>query len=64
MGKIIFGILGLLLVLVGTILLYDARLIVKNTSKENEDENELTTGLKVIGYTFFSIGGIIVSLVV
>ena len=48
MDKIIFKLIGAIIVLLGTILVYDARLITKRFFGFG-DKNEATLGLKMLG---------------
>lgn len=56
--QIILKILGLLIVLVGVILIYDARIITKKFFGFG-DQNEGTSGLKMLGLAIAIIGGTI-----
>ena len=56
--QIILKIIGLLIVLVGVILIYDARIITKKFFGFG-DQNEGTSGLKILGLAISIIGGII-----
>ena len=60
MGKIILKIIGLTLVSVGVILIYDARKITKKTFSFG-DQNEATLGLKIVGF-LLSISGAVTTL--
>ena len=60
MGKIILKIIGLTLVSVGVILIYDARIITKKTFSFG-DQNEATLGLKIVGF-LLSISGAVTTL--
>lgn len=57
--QIILKILGLLIVLVGVILIYDARIITKKFFGFG-DQNEGTSGLKILGLAIAIIGGVII----
>lgn len=58
MFNIIIKIISLLIVLVGVILIYDARMITKKFFGFG-DQNEGTSGLKILGFILAIIGGII-----
>lgn len=61
-GQLIINIIGLLLVLAGVILIYDARIITKNFFSFG-DQNEGSLGLKIAGVIIFLIGsGILIFL--
>jgi len=57
--QIILKILGLLIVLVGVILIYDARIITKKFFGFG-DQNEGSSGLKMLGLAISIIGGTII----
>lgn len=59
MIQIILKILGLLVILVGVILIYDARIITKNFFGFG-DQNEGSAGLKMLGLAIAIIGGTII----
>lgn len=58
MIKVILKIIALLIILLGVILVYDARMITKKFFSFG-DQNEGTMGLKIFGFIFAIIGGII-----
>ncbi len=58
MFKIIIRIISLLIILFGVILIYDARVITKKFFSFG-DQNEGASGLKILGFIFSIIGGII-----
>ena len=62
MFQIIVGLIGVLLILTGIIMIYDARIITKNFFGFG-DQNEATTGLKLLGFLIAIIGGIIIYIV-
>ena len=62
MINIVVKILGILLVLAGVILIYDARIITK-TFFGFGDQNEGSSGLKIIGFIIAIVGGIIIFVV-
>ena len=51
MGKIIFTMIGLIIAILGTIMVFDARLL---------DQNEATAGFKIIGFVIGIIGALVV----
>ncbi len=59
MLKIFLLILGLLLATFGVIMIYDARLITKKMFSFG-DQNEATSGLKILGFIFSIIGTLLV----
>lgn len=58
MFNIIMKIISLLIILSGVILIYDARIITKKFFGFG-DQNEGASGLKILGFIFAIIGGII-----
>jgi len=60
MDKILMAI-GLVVVLIGVIIVYDARPITKRIFGFG-DQNEATTGLKITGFILSIIGGILIML--
>ena len=58
MFQLIIKLIGLIMVLVGVILIYDARLITKKFFGFG-DQNEGASGLKMIGFLIAIIGGLI-----
>lgn len=62
MINIIFKIIGLIILLFGVILVYDARIITKRFFGFG-DQNEASMGLKFFGLIFSIVGGIIIYLV-
>lgn len=61
MFQIIVKLIALLIVLLGIILIYDARLITKKFFGFG-DQNEAATGTKMIGFILAIIGGIVIYL--
>lgn len=59
MLQIIFKLIGLLMVLAGVIMIYDARIITKNFFGFG-DQNEGSSGLKILGFIIAIIGALIV----
>ena len=55
MNNFLLG-LGVILAVIGVKLIYDARLIVKSYFSFG-DENEATTGLKIVGFLVLLLGG-------
>ena len=56
--KMILKIISLFLILVGVIFIYDARILSTNWFSFG-DQNEATSGLKILGFIFAIIGAII-----
>ena len=59
MLQIIFKLIGALIVLSGVILVYDARLITKKMFNYG-DQNEATSGFKILGAILCMIGALII----
>ena len=59
MLQIILKLIGAIIVLVGVVMIYDARLITKKFFGFG-DKNEATTGLKMLGTIISVLGGIII----
>lgn len=59
MGQIIGRLIGALILLAGVILVYDARVITKKAFGFG-DQNEATSGFKILGVILSVIGGVIV----
>lgn len=59
MFQIIIKIVGLLMVLSGVILIYDARILTKKFFGFG-DQNEGSNGLKILGFLVSIVGGIII----
>ena len=59
MFQLIIKLIGLLFVLVGVILIYDARIITKRFFCFG-DQNEGSNGLKIIGFLLAIAGGLII----
>ena len=59
MGEIILNLIGILITLIGVILIYDARIITKKMFGFG-DQNEATTGFKILGVIICIIGVIII----
>ena len=58
MMKMIVKIIAILVVLIGIIMIYDARILTKNFFGFG-DQNEASSGLKIFGFLLAIIGGII-----
>ena len=58
MGEIIVNLVGALILLLGVILIYDARIITKKMFGFG-DQNEATTGLKILGVLLAIVGAVI-----
>ena len=59
MVQIILRLIGVILLLIVVILVYDARIITKKVFNFG-DQNEAAMGLKILGFIIAIIGGIIV----
>lgn len=59
MIQIILRLIGTIILLLGVILVYDARIITKKVF-DFGDQNEATNGFKILGVLFAVIGGLIV----
>ena len=59
MGSLVLRIIGLIFVLLGVILIYDARIITKKFFSFG-DQNEATSGFKILGAILAMIGGVII----
>ncbi|MBR0491192.1 MAG: hypothetical protein IJJ82_03995 [Clostridia bacterium] len=62
MFQIIIKIIAVVISLIGVTLIYDSRIITKNFFGFG-DQNEATTGLKIIGFFIALLGGVIFYLV-
>jgi hypothetical protein len=58
MFQVIFKLIGILMVLLGIILIYDARIITKRFFGFG-DQNDASTGLKILGFIIAIVGGLI-----
>ena len=58
MLQIILKLIGAIIVLVGVVMIYDARLITKKFFGFG-DQNEGSSGLKILGFLIVIIGGLI-----
>ena len=59
MFQIIVSLLAAIMLLIGVILIYDARLITKKFFGFG-DQNEASSGLKIFGFILAVIGGLII----
>ena len=59
MGQIILRLIGVLILLASVILIYDARIITKKMFNFG-DQNEATSGLKILGVLLSVVGAIII----
>ncbi|MEI3356411.1 MAG: hypothetical protein V8R81_05080 [Clostridia bacterium] len=58
MFQIIIKLIATLMLLLGSILIYDARIITKEFFGFG-DQNEATSGLKILGFIIIIIGGLL-----
>lgn len=59
MGQIVLKLIGALILLVGVILIYDARIITKKVFGFG-DPNEATAGFKILGVLLSVVGAVII----
>lgn len=59
MGEIILNLIGALIILVGVVFVYDARIITKKMFGFG-DQNEATLGFKILGVILCIIGAMII----
>lgn len=59
MGQIVLKLIGVLILLVGVVLIYDARIITKKMFGFG-DQNEATSGFKICGVLLSIIGAVII----
>ena len=59
MGQIVLKLIGALILLVGVILIYDARIITKKMFGFG-DQNEATSGFKILGVLLSVVGAVII----
>lgn len=59
MLQIIFRVLGLVLLMCGVIMVYDARVLTRKLFGFG-DQNEASLGFKILGFIFCMIGAIII----
>ena len=62
MGKVILIIIGLIIATIGVICIFDARVITKKMFGFG-DQNEGSTGLKILGFLVSITGALILSLI-
>lgn len=59
MAQIIFNLIGAIIVLIGVILIYDARIIAKKMFNFG-NQNDATSGFKILGTVIAVIGAVII----
>lgn len=59
MVQIIFRLIGIVILLMGVVLVYDARIITKKVF-DFGDQNEATSGFKILGAIVAIVGGLII----
>lgn len=59
MVQIIFRLIGTVILLMGVVLVYDARIITKKVF-DFGDQNEATSGFKILGVIVAIVGGLII----
>ena len=59
MGQIILRLIGVIILLIGVVLVYDARIITKKVF-DFGDQNEATSGFKILGAIVAIVGGLII----
>lgn len=59
MVQIIFRLIGTVILLMGVVLVYDARIITKKVF-DFRDQNEATSGFKILGAIVAIVGGLII----
>ena len=59
MLQIILNLIGAIIVLVGIIMIYDARILTKKFFGFG-DQNEASNGLKILGFVIAIVGGLII----
>lgn len=59
MLKIVLVIIGTIIALIGTIMIFDARFLTKKLFSFG-DQNEATSGLKIIGFLLSIIGALLI----
>ena len=59
MGQIILRLIGVVILLIGVVFVYDARIITKKAF-DFGDQNDATNGFKILGALLAIIGGLIV----
>ncbi len=58
MFKLVIGLIAIIILFLGVILVYDARLITKRFFGFG-DQNDASSGLKIVGFLLAIIGGLI-----
>lgn len=61
MLKVVLLVIGVLVALIGTIMVFDARSLTKKLFGFG-DQNEATLGLKILGFILAIVGGLIIYL--
>jgi len=61
MLQLIIQLIGALILLIGVIMIFDARIITKRLFSFG-DQNEATSGFKILGFIFSIIGALIIFL--
>lgn len=59
MFQVIIKIIAVLMILVGVILIYDSRIITKRFFGFG-DQNEASSGLKILGFMIAVVGGLVI----
>ena len=59
MFQVIIKLIAIIMVLIGVIMIYDARILTK-TFFGFGDQNEASSGLKILGFILAVIGGLII----
>lgn len=59
MLKVVLKLIGSIMVLIGIIMIYDARILTKKFFGFG-DQNEASSGLKILGYVIAIMGGLII----
>lgn len=59
MLEIIVKLIGTIIILIGVIMIYDARILTKKFFGFG-DQNEASNGLKILGFVIAMIGGLII----
>ncbi len=59
MFQILVKLIGLIIVFIGIVLIYDARIITKKFFSFG-DQNDASSGLKILGFVIAIVGGLII----
>ena len=59
MFQIVVKLIGLIIVFIGIVLIYDARIITKKFFSFG-DQNDASSGLKILGFIIAVVGGLII----